>query len=123
MLSLLTLFAANCGGNFLGLVPWYAYLKDVDPNTCQIKGFTVLSPNKASDFPLVLVAVVDDLLRIAGLVAVGYIIYGGIQYVISQGNPEHTAKAQATIINALIGLALAIVAVAFVSFLGKTLGK
>jgi hypothetical protein len=59
------------------------------------------------------------LLRIAGFVAIGFIIYGGILYVTSQGSPEQTGKAQNTIINALTGLVIASVAVALISFIGS----
>jgi hypothetical protein len=54
---------------------------------------------------------------------VAFIIYGAIQYTASQGNPDSMSRAQNTILNALIGLAVAIVAVAFVSFLGNKLGS
>jgi Type IV secretion system pilin len=126
--QLFTLFAADpCQPHdFLGLVPWYHYLT-LTPSTdaaghayCDI-GFTVLSGN-SSDIPLVILAVVDDLLRIAGIVAVAFIIYGAIQYIASQGNPEQTARAQSTVINALIGMAIAIVSIATVSYIGSSLG-
>jgi hypothetical protein len=71
---------------------------------------------------LVALALVDVLLRLAGLAAIFFIVYGGIQYTTSQGNPDATAKAQNTIVNALIGLALSVVAVAGVSFLANRLG-
>lgn len=118
---------------FLGLKPWWYYLPDekfhltdadsgVDAN-CSIKEFILLPSDGAnSDIPLVLVAIVDDLLRIAGMVAVAFVIVGAVQYITSQGEPEKTAQAQSTIINALIGLAIAIIAVAFVSFVGHRLG-
>jgi hypothetical protein len=113
-------------GSFLGLIPWYHYLPNPSLQAngdCSIRTFNFLSTSgHPSDIPLVLLAVVDDLLRIAGLVAVGFIIYGAFQYVGSQGNPEHTSKAQGTIINALIGLVIAIASVAFVGFLGNKLG-
>lgn len=121
---------------FLGLKPWWYYLPDekfhlnapgdedagVD-TTCSIKEFIILPNDGAnSDIPLVLVAIVDDLLRVAGMVAVGFVIVGAIQYITSQGEPEKTAQAQSTIINALIGLAIAVISVAFVSFAGHRLG-
>ncbi len=105
--------------SFFGLKPWYSYLQT--DGQCNPIKFNVLKPNGTSDFGLVALALIDDLLRIAGLVAVGYIIYGGILYVTSQGSPDQTSKAQSTIQNALIGLVIAIVAVAFVSFLGNKL--
>jgi hypothetical protein len=127
MISLFTQFAADAcqKASFFGLRPWYYYLPDsrLNQNTCDIKGFKLLpSGNTGSDVPLVLLAIVDDLLRIAGLVAVAFIIVGAIRLVASQGNPEDASRAQDTIINALLGLAIAIIATAFVSFLGHKLG-
>lgn len=106
---------------FFGLIPWYEYLRL--NKDCDVASFQFLpSGDVKSDIPLVLLAVVDDLLRITGLLAVGYVIYGGILYIVSQGNPDGTAKAQGTIVNALIGLAVAVVAVVGVNFLGRALG-
>lgn len=120
--SMIGLFAktgAQCAeGGFLGLVPWYKYL--TLENDCSVRKFTVLGAN--SDIPLVLLALVDNLLRVAGLVAVMFIIYGGVLYVTSQGSPDQTAKAQSTIINALVGLVIAITAIVFVGFIGRRLG-
>ena len=108
--------------NFFGLVPWYKYL-DYGPSPiatggriCEVKNFQVLG--SGSDFPLILLALVDNLLRIAGLLAVGFIIYGAIKYVTSQGSPDDTSQAQNTIVNALIGLVVAMIGVGLVSFIG-----
>lgn len=113
-------------GGFFGFIPWYHYLPPADFGSgCDITNFTVLPPTgsqSVGDVPLILLAVVDDLLRIAGIVAIGFVLTGAVQYITSQGSPDQTNKARSTIINALIGLAITIVAVAFVSFLGSTLG-
>jgi uncharacterized membrane protein YccC len=120
--QIFTFFASSCGGTFFGLEPWYAYLKL--SSNCSVSSFQVLpSGSTPSDVPLILLAVVDDLLRVAGLVAVGFVIYAAFEYLTSQGNPEQTGKAQSTIINALIGLAIAMVAIAVVSFLGNKFGQ
>lgn len=117
--------AANCnGGGFLGLVPWHKYIKK--GSDCNVQDFNFLPAGTGdgvaqSDIPLVLLAVVDNLLRIAGLIAVMFVIYGGIMYATSQGNPDQTSKAQSTIINALVGLVIAVIAVTFVSFVGNRL--
>jgi hypothetical protein len=126
---------SGCENDFFGLRTWYHYLPSQDFKvTFKVNGvahteacafnsnFNFLSSNGASDLPLILLAIVDDLLRIAGIVAVGFVLYGAIQYIASQGSPEATAKAQGTIINALIGMAIAVVSIAFVSFLGNKLG-
>lgn len=110
---------------FFGLVPWYEYLRleyvqfPSGGGECRIADFQLLGA-KSTLLPISL-AIVDDLLRVAGMVAVGFIIYGGVKYIMSQGSPEETAAAQKTIINALIGLVLAIMAVGIVSFIGKNL--
>jgi len=133
----------NCDAKprFFMLVPWYEYLtvkqvdtKDKDGNvlssSCQVAGFDdVLSEktengksHSTSPFLLVALAILDDLVRIAALVAVGFVIYGGIQYMTSQGSPESTKKAQQTIINALIGLVVAVLASSIVAYIGGNLG-
>src|SRR4051812_1544207 len=97
--------------SFFGLKPWYAYLPG-----CSVNDFNklILPEDGQSGFLLIGLAIFDDLLRIAALVAIGFIIYGGILYVTSQGSPDQTGKAQNTIINALIGLVVAILAAAIV---------
>lgn len=120
--SLLTLFAAQCSdSSFLGfLEPWYAYLpRDAKCGIDSTK-FVVLGPN--SSIPLILLAVVDDLLRIAGLLAVVFIIYAGVRFITSQGSPDETAKARTGVIYALGGLAASLIAITFVTFLASTLG-
>jgi hypothetical protein len=116
---------------FFGLVPWYQYLGDNLTADCDVKCFNVLDQGErpdepcgdgTSDIPEVLLAIIDDLLRLAALITIGYVMYGAFQYVASQGDPENTARAQKTIISAIIGLALAMTAVAIVSFIGKRLG-
>lgn len=121
--DLFTRFGLGAGCNppqFFGLKPWYQYL-ETDSN-CNVVNFQVLPRTGTSDFLLIALVIVDDLLRIAGLVAIGYIIYGGILYVTSQGSPDQTGKAQNTILNALIGLVICIGSVAFVSFVGNRVG-
>jgi hypothetical protein len=120
-------FAAACADHtFLGLIPWYHYLtlvQDSATNTCKITNFDDTAKVLGSQSPFLLIglAILDDLIRVAALVAVGFVIYGGIQYVTSQGSPDSTNKARQTIINALVGLVLAVVAASLVSFIGGRL--
>jgi hypothetical protein len=116
-LPTMMLFGAGCkSSGFFGLPHWYQYLQ-LGGTDCQITTF-----NMPGDLILVALAIVDILIHIAGLAAVVYVVFGGIQYATSQGNPDATAKAQSTVVNALIGLALAVTAIAFVSFIGNRLG-
>ena len=123
--------ACDKSSAFLGLPVWYKYL-EVGPETfkplnapektdpCAITG-----PKNAEGgldlqkaIPLVGLAVVEILLRIAGMVAVAFVIYGGFKFVTSQGEPEAYKTAQRTIINALIGVAISVLAVTIVSVIG-----
>ena len=117
----LTNFAAvagNCKAGFFGLPHWYEYLNvSVQNGTCSVTDFKF-----PGDLTLVALAIAEMLLRIAGLVAVGFIIYGGIKYVISQGEPDNVQQAQNTVINACIGLVIAIFSTAIVAFIGHTFG-
>lgn len=121
LLNLSGVFAATnaCKNMFLGLLPWNYYL-DTSPDSngvCMVNNFHLLGSN--SSLLLILLAIVDDLLRIAGLLAVAFVIYAGVQFIMSSGSPDNAAKARTTGINALVGLAITMVAISFVTFLGN----
>ena len=111
--------ATNCTesvGGFLGFPTWYKYLSPtINGTECSIV-FEI-----KEDIPKVLLAVFEIVLRVGGIVAVVFIIWGGFQFMISQGNPDQTKGARSTIINALIGLAISISSVAIVNLIGKNL--
>ena len=67
---------------------------------------------------IILMAIIELLLRISGLIAVGFIIFGSIQYITSQGSPDSLKGAKSTITNAIVGLVIAMVATGFIQFLG-----
>lgn len=124
--------ADECKQGFFGLVPWYQYMGDsLHPsgkNKCKVKCFNIFPhtvPNECgntqSDIPGILLAILDDLLRISGIVAISFLLVGAFQYIGSRGNPEATASARNTFSNALVGLVIALIAVAFVTFIGKQL--
>jgi len=113
------LFAVVCTkSTFLGLVPWYQFLSFQDVgNGCEVQGFNLLGSH--SSLLLVLLAITDDLIRLAALFAVILIVYAGVKYIMSQGSPDETGKALGTIKNAITGLVIALVAVPFVTYLGN----
>ncbi|MBI2007794.1 hypothetical protein HYS85_00955 [Candidatus Saccharibacteria bacterium] len=102
---------------FFFIPPWYKYLALANKldASCNL--------NKSFAFPgdiwLIALAVLDMLLRLAGFVAVVAIIIAGVSYIFASGNPEKAASARRRIYNALIGLVVALVATAFVSFIGN----
>ncbi len=129
--------AADCKRTFFGLVPWYYYMDKSftgsrtnanEASPCDFKCFNIFNQSVAnecgktsSDLPALMLAIIDNLLRIAGMVAIAFVFVGAFQYTTSSGNPEQTAKARSTLINAFGGLAVALVSVAFVTFIGSRL--
>lgn len=129
--------ATQCDRSFFGLRAWFYYMPnelgvpqrgDTPGDPCAVRCFNIFPQQKAndcgqksSDIPAIILAVVDDLLRIAGLVAVIFVIIGAFQFVGSRGNAERTASAQSTVIGALVGLAISMAAVGIVAFIGNRL--
>jgi len=54
--------------------------------------------------------VIQVLVTLAGLLAAGFFVVGGIGYITSSGNPENLDKSKKTILYSSIGLAVAIAA-------------
>lgn len=113
--------AVTCsgGGSFFNFPTWYKYL----PGQCTARGIELPGGFSLYDsIPLVALAILEILLRVAGIVAIFYIVYGGVIYVVSQGEPDKVSQAKGTIINALVGLMIATFAVAIVAFIGQRIG-
>ncbi len=119
--------SANCTESvlgFLGFPTWYKYLSPrivggecvLNPDASGVSDFNILA-----DLPKILMAVFEIILRVGGMVAVGFIIFSGFQFILSQGNPEQTKAARNSIINALIGLAISISSVTVVNLIGNNL--
>ena len=56
-------------------------------------------------------------LRLASIAAIAMVVYGGVQYIMSQDEPDKTKQARSTIINALIGLVVAVAATTLITFI------
>lgn len=53
---------------------------------------------------------------LVGAIAVVMIIVGSLRYVASQGNPQEAAKARGTLLYAILGLVIAVIAELLVTF-------
>ena len=114
MNSLVMQFGAVCpGGNFLLFPKWYKYLPS---SGLDANGLCTPQVNGLNDIWLIAAAVLEILLRIAALAAVGFVIYGSFEYITSQGEPDKTSKARSTILNAAIGLVIAIMSTVIINF-------
>ena len=107
-------------GTFFGLPSWHKYLPGntyTNPDT----GVSSCTPRieGLNDVWKIVAAVIEILLRLSSLIAIGFVVYGGILYLISQGSPDKTKQALQTIISALVGLVISIVAAALVGFIAS----
>jgi hypothetical protein len=59
-----------------------------------------------NDIAILISNLIQIALTLAGLLAVIFIIYAGIQYIVSQGDPGRVQSAKSTLRNAIIGLVL-----------------
>jgi hypothetical protein len=67
--------------------------------------------------------VADTLIFLVGAVAVIFLIIGGLRYVISNGDSKAVEAAKNTILYAIIGIVVAVISFALVSFVITSLGK
>lgn len=124
--SLLSNFAASCsGGGFFGFPTWYKYLDGITSKTTGPSGseVTICTPQilALGDIWLIVAAVIEILVRLAALIALGYVIWGGIKYVVSRGEPNNISQAKQIIIDGIIGLVIAIGATALINFAARSL--
>ncbi|MYB40351.1 hypothetical protein F4X86_03765 [Candidatus Saccharibacteria bacterium] len=95
-----------CGGSgryLLGIPSWDRGLGDCDRITSE----ELLGGEKARLIALNIMAI---LTHVAAFVAIGFVIFGGFQYVLSTGNADQATNARKTIINAGIGAVIVIMA-------------
>jgi len=102
----------NCGAsNFLGMKPWYEGLCDGDSSSSNIvtpseDGANGTMTISAFVWTIVL-NVLFDLMVVIGYIAVGFVIYGGYLYIMSQGDPTKAQKGKRTLMTAITGVIIA----------------
>ena len=112
------IFAQACTeSNFLGIKPWYQYIK-----RAPINGYCTLDfqSQGVGTVWLVLAGILDILLRLGTMVAVAFFIFGAIKMITSQGSPDQIKSARNTMVNAVVGLVICVVATWVTAFLMET---
>lgn len=84
-------------------------------NTTDNPGKVSAATGGQTSFRALLLVIVDYFLGFLGLIAVLMIIYGGVQMVTSQGNPEAVNKGKKIITYAGIGIVIILLSFAIVS--------
>ncbi len=75
-----------------------------------------------SCIPYVIQNILFWLFALAGIAAIVFVIYGGIKFVLSGGDPKQVDGARKTITYALIGLALILSAFVIINLIGTITG-
>ncbi len=73
-------------------------------------------PSGQGDLDSTIHTVINVMLFVIGILSVIMVIWGGISYVLSRGDPEKTKNAKNTIMYAIVGLIIAILAFAIVQW-------
>lgn len=101
---------AACDQRVMTFPAWY---KGVVDDSCNIKIVDIM------DFVKIPLNAIEILIQAVAYAAVGYIVWGGFKYMKSQGEPGKITEAKTAIINALIGLSIALCSVAIVEFISS----
>lgn len=104
--------ARACSSGFLTLPAWYSNVS----NDCR----SVIIDN-LNDIWVIALNIVEMLLHIVGYAAVGFIMWGGFRYMKSRGDPSSTQLAKQTILNAVLGLGVALGSTAIVSLFATSI--
>ena len=82
-------------------------------------GCDVSAKKKSKELREVIIGIINGVIAVLGVVAVIFVIVGGINYMTSQGDPGKVKKAKDTVLYALIGLIICALAFAIVNFVIK----
>ncbi len=92
----------------LGLRAWYDGLATGDP--CLVPSNAFDEAHIQQSVWLIVLNLVSMVLGIVGYLAICFVIWGGYQYMLANGDPGKVARGKKTITNALIGLAVCMLA-------------
>lgn len=107
---------------FLALSPLTVFADQCSEDVCggnypdSVKAACGCSTGEAGTLPNVVVAILTRIIQVSSIVAVIFIVIGGINYMTSNGDSGKIQKAKNTILYAAIGLAICILSFAIINF-------
>ena len=110
--------AANASDNGLGLRKGVGSAKGNDQVSCLFGS----EKEGCTDGTGIFQTIVNVILFIVGAVAVIMIVIGGVRYTVSNGDSNAVTGAKNTIMYAIVGLVVAIIAYALVNFVVVNIG-
>ena len=107
------------GEGVLGFRTWYAGLEMDESGMIE-------SPNGSDELKqyiwTIVLNVMFDIFIAIEYISVGFIVYGGVQYILAAGNPNAAAKGLKTIVNAVIGTIIVVFASTIVNAVTRAFG-
>lgn len=115
--------APDCEGRLLGIPPWFRGLaiKDTAGN-CGVASPSDVNGGLQGFIWKIALNIIEMGMVLAGYVAFFIILYSGFIFLTNGSNPSAVEKARTGIINAVIGLAIALGAIAIVNVIFRITG-
>lgn len=112
----------------LSLSPAFAYADNTLGNTCAGGSFNSLCNLGAGSIGRIVGAVINLMFLIAAIIALFYLVLGGIKWVTSEGDTKNVEAARGQIIAASVGLGVTFLSYLIINlmlrfFLGTDLGN
>ncbi|MBR3236674.1 hypothetical protein IKF92_03295 [Candidatus Saccharibacteria bacterium] len=122
--KIIPLFIASIIGLSLGSVASTYAISDVCSTNAPAEVKEAAGCNGNSNaLPGVITAILNSIIAVSGLVAVVFIIVGGVNYMTSNGDAAKIEKAKKTILYACIGLVVCVLAFAVVNWAIEIINK
>ena len=102
----------SCGGSspLFGLRPWYEGITESQNGKCEIKFPDGDAENMAQFVWAIVLNVLYDVSVLVGYIAIIMIAWGGYLYMFSRGMPDRAERGKKTLIAAIAGLAISMLA-------------
>lgn len=110
LISILTSFST------LSFFATPAFAQGININTCPGGNFNALCLN-ASDIGKVITNGINFLFVVAAMLALVFLVIGGVKWLTSQGEKEGVNKARETIVAAIVGLVIIFLSYLIVNFI------
>jgi hypothetical protein len=110
----------DCSMRFLTFPTWFNGLVEIENDKCIVSSPDAVGGIGPFIWRIVL-NVIEIALQLVIYAAIGFILYGGFQFMTSGGSPDVAAKSRQTIINGAIGIAISIGAIAILNLVSGIL--
>src|SRR5680860_387767 len=112
---------ASVAATYLSLTP-FAFAADPVIDPCTTGQFSVLCRLNADKFGGLIGVVINVIFVVAVIIALLYLIYGGIRWIMSQGDKSKVQDARNHIVAAVLGLVIVFLAYFIITIILQVFG-